>query len=546
MRADQPTGPAPRAEGRDIVGTLGTDGGLFGTAAADLPAADGPDNADANATAVHGPTARIDDSTVAWAPRTIHSSHLTDATTARTADALVLRHTEGRDELLSGISGAVPVYVADDASTARFATHLSALTTQRPVQADWDAWADVLAVGAPLGGRTTVHGVRRLRPWESVTVEDGTVRFQRERWPWLDVEADASVRIEDVADALRHEMRILADDHRFVSTLSGGWDSRILAAYACEAAAPTASPRAFTTSSDTGIILEELVAAQVAHRLGIEHEIVVPRVDRFEHDIRAFVQAVDHQTSYHVWLVPLLQRIAGLDGLVLDGLGGGLMLGGDFTGGDDRSSRIAGLMKYLRGAEQVLRPEAARGVGERTRAAFDAFDADWPEVADHPFEATFTAYLNRTLPGISQSPYGLVARDHPVATPFLADEVARAALRIPAAAHAGGALYPRLTALLDPQLAALPTAQSRVPWPRPHPRRITAIESVDVLRRLVTTGPAAALLADGLAEQDTDHWTRLLSRTGTQHLLRSLAMLNLWCEAHADRLTGPGVEELLA
>ena len=38
----------------------------------------------------------------------------------------------------------------------------------------------------------------------------------------------------------------------------------------------------------------------------------------------------------------------------------------------------------------------------------------------------------------------------------------------------------------------------------------------------------------------------LLSRTGPQHLLRSLAMLNLWCEAHADRLTGPGVEELLA
>jgi hypothetical protein len=247
-----------------------------------------------------------------------------------------------------------------------------------------------------------------------------------------------------------------------------------------------------------------------------------------------------------VWLVPLLQRIAGLDGLVLDGLGGGLMLGGDFTGGDDRGSRIAGLMKYLRGAEQVLRPEAVRGVGERTRAAFDAFDADWPEVADHPFEATFTAYLNRTLPGISQSPYGLVARDHPVATPFLADGVARAALRIPAAAHAGGALYPRLTPLQDPQLAALPTAQSRVPWPRPHPRRITAVESVEVLRRLVTNGPAAALLADGLAEQDTDHWTRLLSRTGTQHLLRSLAMLNLWCETHADRLTGPGVEELLA
>ncbi|SMX93971.1 Asparagine synthase [Brevibacterium sp. Mu109] len=490
-----------------------------------------------------GPVARIDADTVAWAPRTIHSTHLISAESARRADALVVRRSEGRDELLSGVSGAVPVYVAADGGTARFATRLSSLTAQSPVQADWNAWADILAVGAPLGGKTTFQGIRRLQPWESVIADGGSVRFERARWPWLDIEPDESARIEDVADALTTEMRTLAADHRFISLLSGGWDSRILALYARHTA--KVPPRAFTTSSDTGIVLEELIAAQAADRMELDHEIVVPRVDRFASDIRAFVDAVDHQTSYHVWLVPLLERIAGADGLVLDGLGGGLMLGGDFTAGEDRSSRIAGLMKYLDGADQVLRPEAVRGIRERTRGAFDEFDEAWPEVADHPFEATLTAYLNRTLPGISQSPYGLVAKDHPVATPFLADEVARAALRIPAAAHADGTLYPQLTALLDPQLATMPTAQSMVPWPRPHPRRITADESVDVLRRLVTEGPAAALLVDGLAEEGTAHWRRLLSRTGTQHLLRSLAMMNLWFDAYKDRVSGTGVEELM-
>ena len=495
-------------------------------------------------TAADDGTARIDADTTAWAPRTLHAAHLQDAETARRADALVIRRGAERDELLGGISGAVPVYVAADGGSARFSSRLSALTASGPVRADWNAWADVLAVGAPLGGKTTFQGVRRLQPWESAIAEAGSVRFERARWPWLDVAPDASARIEDVADALTAVLGRLADDHSFLSLLSGGWDSRILALYAGRAAKTPL--RAFTTSSDTGIVLEELIASQVAHRLGIDHEIVVPRVDRFCSDVRAFVDAVDHQTSYHVWLVPLLERIAGTDGLVLDGLGGGLMLGGDFTAGDDRASRVAGLMKYLNGADQVLRPDVVRGIEERTRAAFDAFDVAWPEIADHPFEATFTAYLNRTLPGISQSPYGLVAQDHPVATPFLADEVARAALRIPAAAHAGGALYPQLTALLDPQLAAMPTAQSMVPWPRPHPRRITADESVDVLRRLVTEGPAAALLANGLAEDGTAHWRRLLSRTGTQHLLRSLAMLNLWFDAYGDRITGPGVEELMS
>lgn len=487
--------------------------------------------------------ARIDAHTTAWAPRTIHSSHLTDAESARRADALVIRRGEDRDELRSGVSGAVPVYVAVEGGSAQFSSRLSSLTADAPVRADWDGWAHVLAAGAPLNGRTTFQGIRRLQPWESVIAEGSSVRFERARWPWLDIEPDESARIADVADALTTEMRTLAADHRFISLLSGGWDSRILALYARHTAQE--APTAYTTSSDTGIVLEELIAAQVADRLELDHEIVVPRVDRFASDIRAFVDAVDHQTSYHVWLVPLLERIAGADGLVLDGLGGGLMLGGDFTAGEDRASRIAGLMKYLDGADQVLRPEAVRGIEERTRGAFDEFDEAWPEVADHPFEATFTAYLNRTLPGISQSPYGLVAKDHPVATPFLADEVARAALRIPAAAHADGALYPQLTALLDPQLATMPTAQSMVPWPRPHPRRITADESVDVLRRLVTEGPAAALLVDGLAEEGTAHWRRLLSRTGTQHLLRSLAMLNLWFDAYKDRVSGAGVEELM-
>ena len=270
---------------RDVVGTLGADG-------------------DHDAL-IHGPTVRLDASTLAWAPRTLHASHLQDADTARRADALVIRRARDGEELLSGISGAVPVYVADDGTSARFSSRLFALTAGAPVRADWDAWADVLAAGAPLGGKTTVAGVRRLRPWESVHVQDSTVRFERERWPWLDVQEDSTARIEDVADALTSTLTRLAEDHLLLSTLSGGWDSRILAAagaavsrvapaHAAGAHAASTPPVAITTSSDTGIVLEELVAAQVAHRLGLEHTIVVPRVDRFESDLRRFVDAVDH------------------------------------------------------------------------------------------------------------------------------------------------------------------------------------------------------------------------------------------------------------
>src|SRR5699024_2163109 len=131
----------------------------------------------------------------AWAPRTLHAAQRQYVETARRAGGRVIRRGGDRDELVSGISGAAPGYVADDGGSARFSSRLSDRTADGAVQADWDAWADVLAVGAPLGGKTTVQGVRRLQPWESVIAERGSIRFERARWPWLDVEPDASARI---------------------------------------------------------------------------------------------------------------------------------------------------------------------------------------------------------------------------------------------------------------------------------------------------------------------------------------------------------------
>lgn len=568
-----------------------------------------------SAPVVRGPASRIDPSALAWAPRALDASEVADPTTARLSDAVVVEQGEDRAAVMGGVSGAVPLFVAPDAAsgTLRYSSRLSGLVGRTGedgtrddraregsradgpgLRVDWDAWAHILSAGAPLGGRTTFAGIRRLRPWESAVVEraagpGGTDRVSLERgdWPWLRFGMDAEEtaakdrvgqdpasyasdaereRIEALGEALEAALGRLTAHHRPISFLSGGWDSRILAAYAKQVTGR--APEAWTTSSDTGIVLEELVAAQAARILGSRHRIVAPRVDRFEADLRAFARSVDHQTSYHVWLVPLVDALARAEepdaeagsaqarsasaappdadpGIVLDGLGGGLMVGGDFTAGGSRAARIAGLTKYLKGASQVLRPDVVAGLQERTDAALDEFDAEWPSVADHPFEATFTAYLNRTLPGIGLAPYGLVAERNPVATPFLDHRVAAAALAIPADRHAAGRLYPLLLERLDPRLARLSTAQELVPWPRPHPRRIAAPSSVAALRTLVTEGPARRLLAPGLAEAGPDRWRGLLLTTGPQHLLRSLAVLNLWLEDHGDDLTGPGVEELL-
>lgn len=237
--------------------------------------------------------------------------------------------------------------------------------------------------------------------------------------------------------------------------------------------------------------------------------------------------------------MPVQRDLQRSDGTALDGLGGGLFLGGTFSdpagSGPLVDRRFAQTTRYLTAAPAVLAPGVIEPIRERTRTGFDAVARP---LLDHPFGAAFTAYLNRTLPGISLAPYGLLAASTTVATPFLDDRVVSATLRFPAAQHQGGQLYPRVLARFDPAVARIPTAEDLAPWPRPHPRRIAAPEAAAYLRDLVLAEPVRPLVSDDLARADLNYWIRLLSTTGAQHLIRSLAVMSLWFSAHEPALGG--------
>ena len=482
---------------------------------------------------------------VSWSP-----SPMPDPVPATTADSLAREYDaasmvlrgDGTAALVTGISGAVPLYADLDGGAVHFASRLGALAVTRPdgrAAPDWDAWAHVIAAGGPLEGRTVFQGIRRLQPWERVTVDTaGTTRRSTPSWPWLEVDSRPDVAVgtglDAVRDALAEAVATQAGRGPLVSLLSGGWDSRILAAFAANAGADL---RARTTSSDTGHVLEELVATKVAARLGIEHAIVQGRWDEFGADLRRFADVVDYQTSFHVWAVPLARAVTGDGETVLDGLGGGIFVGGAFpdpaTAGAAVDDRFTRLTHYLDAAGDVLRPHVARQIRERTRASFRVVAEP---LADHPYGATFTAYLTRTLPGISLSPYGLFADGGPVATPFLADRVVRAALSIPRAHHADGRLYRPLLHAAAPSLADLPTAADLAPRHRRHLRRVSSVEAAAEVRALLTAGPVAELLAPELARADLDRWCTLLDRTKSQHLLRGLATLALWLDRYGERI----------
>lgn len=445
--------------------------------------------------------------------------------------------------LHTAVSGAVPLYL--DEHDAHFSSRLDPLVRTRTAapRPDWDAWAHVIAAGAPLEGRTTFAGIRRLGPWTRVTVGPaGEPHIATDGWPWLEIEAIPGTGLDALRDALADTVRSTAALGPLASLLSGGWDSRVLATLAARVDSGTS---AWTTSSDTGHALEELVAVQVADRLGLAHKIVPPRWDRFGDDLRHFAHAVEHQTSFHIWAVPLADALADTGATVLDGIGGGIFVGGAFP--DHGSAqplidqRFDRLTHYLDAAAAVLHPNVAAQVRDRTRASFERVAAP---LEDHPFGAAFTAYLCRTLPGISLSPFGLFADASPVAAPFVSDTVVRAALAIPLEEHAEGRLYPALLRLLHPELADLPTAADLAPPHRRRKRRVSSTDAAMAIRDLVIADPVRGLLAPRLAEAGLETWRRLLDRTKSQHLIRGLAMLALWLQRYTPDLDGPGPEVL--
>ncbi|GAB3194120.1 asparagine synthase-related protein [Nesterenkonia suensis] len=479
---------------------------------------------------------------------------------ARDADVagIVLEDT-GAMVLHSSISGVQPVYVEERAGAVYFATQLNLLvdTAEGPLVPDWTGWAQIIGIGAPLAGRTTVQTIRRLAPMEQVRLEPGREpQRHRASWPWEHVTPELGMAPEeltgDVLDALREQLRGAASGGAagadagggpLQPMLSGGRDSRLLAGLACENDDVEALT-AWTTSSDTGTTLEELTAARIAHRLGIRQRIVPGRHDAFPQDFKDYAEITGHQASFHVWLMPVARELARQPGTVLDGLGGGVFLGGGFPDSPEAlepgtsaqavlAARFTRLARYVEVADELLAPGVAESL---TAAGREDFTTVAEPLVDHPQGATLTAYLTRTLPGISMAPAAVLGGSRPTAVPIMSHQVVSQALRVEHEAKRDGVWYPDLLRRVRPELAQIPTAAD-LTTVRQHVRRGASLEAAAWYRGLVLDSPAAALLAPKLREGDVEVWRRQLLRTRGQHLIRGLALLALWLERHQDRLT---------
>ncbi len=482
----------------------------------------------------------------AWSHAPLPTTAAGDLDRARITEdaATIAQRPDGGIEVRTGISGAQGLYVHLDPDSGEVA--IASLPTAlvdadvAPSIADWDAWAEIIASGGGFGGRTPFRHVRRLQPTDALVIgAHGTPMIEPRAWEWFDEVPEGSATLDDIADALDHVVARIADRAPLHVLLSGGWDSRVLAALAARHD-PGAS--AWTTSKDAGTAWEELIARRVARELHLSHRIQQPDAAAFADDMVDYSRTVGYQTSYHVWLNHLVRGLQRRAGTVLDGLGGGVFFGGAFPPtfglGSAHERRFAQSIRYLRSAPGVLRPEVEEQLTERVRAGFD--EVTRPLVGHREVDA-LSAYLIRTLPGISLGPFGLVARYARTATPFLAHRVVRASAAIPAKDRRDRRLYPALLRRIAPTVADLPTAQEPPPRDRRRPQRGASVRTATAMRASLTAHAVGELLHPDLRHAEVKVWQRHLESKADQHVLRSLWMLALWLDRYRPSGEGPEV-----
>lgn len=441
-------------------------------------------------------------------------------------------------------SAAEPIYVGteDHDDTSPSASLFDIVdSTEAPLVPDWDAWAEILAFGAPLVGRTPFAGIRRLQPGESAVHDGSRWNISRGDWSWAAVDPEPGLKPEALTDEvigrLGDQLRSL--DGPANPMLSGGRDSRLLTAMVLKQRGAFRDGAdditAWTTSSDIGTSMEELVASKVATRLGVRQHIVAPRNYDFARDVSDYARTVEYMASFHIWLMPVARRLADTPGTIIDGLGGGVFLGGGFP--DDPGltatsssvakiveSRFSRLSRYLDAADEILAPGVGDDLRERAWADFEPVASDF---AGHANGATLTAYLTRTLPGISLAPSKVLGSAGPVVMPIVSEPVVTSALRVEHSAKLDGCWYSDLLARADRRLAGMATA-AELSKRRQHVRRGASCEAAEWYRDLIVGGPAVGILSDQMRSADIRHWQGQLARTKPQHLLRGLAMLTLW------------------
>jgi hypothetical protein len=458
---------------------------------------------------------------------------------------------EGRDRYVhSSVSGVAPIYYMEDGEATYFASRIDPLVQSAPagrrLTIDWEAWAGIFVMTAPLGNTTPFREIRRLPPFSTLKHRPGAGPRQRSvAWPWAEIDLDRKAGGgEALIDGLRETIAEIPAGP-LVCPLSGGWDSRLLLTLSTQRRDLELS--AWTLKSTHRGSDETPYAKKVAKRLKVPIT-QIPRGKSFWGDHEKVALRCDYQTTHHGWFMPLARRLREGSHSMLDGLAGGIFVKGHFVTGTmlelrTRRERLALLWDYLSNADSLSEVLSERTSNALVKLALRSFQREARALSDSPAQLSLTAYRTRTLRGISLAPTSILGAEATVLTPFTDDRVARAALGIAPERKLDGGLYREVLTAVNPAVGALPSTNDAAETPeQPTGNREIKRGALQGFGERLESSPLRGEVDPAVMKGK--RLRKTLDSSKSAHVIRALALMAMWQERYRDRLAEIRPEEL--
>lgn len=436
--------------------------------------------------------------------------------------------------LHNDLLGIQPLYWMQSGEGVMFSNWMGALTAMRgDLNEDDAAWTSTLLVGFAPIGRTVFREVSSLPPNSTLSVTGGKPQVISDP---LDIPVGTG---SDLIPAIRQALP--PPRQPAVYTLSGGWDSRLLASIASGRRLGRRI-ETWTTGKDDGAGIDLYLARPVARALRSDHYERLPGIDYWPASVDEALTRFEYSTWDHVWLAPLASAVRQRRRPVVDGLAGDVLLKGLFQDPEDdrKGSSVdarRGLWLKLGGRfsqnDVVWSDEALR----RFENAFEDFDSSIQGLRDQTTWQTLTVLVTRTARTIGLSPLRLFGPEVPIYLPFVTLPVLASALGPDVHPHRGSDFYRALISSISPKLGGLPSTNDEgIEAPEVH--RIGHLET-PALEKMVETirdqGPALELLGPGMrnaiAAGDPDALRGAMARYHSR-VLWSVHAYAAWRTAH--------------
>ena len=340
---------------------------------------------------------------------------------------------------------------------------------------------EYLVIGHPLGSKSLIRGVELLDPGSMLRYGKG--RLSVESYTSTALRPTQSISLLRAADMVAEFLRAKVDSYfqlhegTVASFLSGGWDSRLLAALFKEAGKLKIT---FTTQQQVRfqgqLISEKAIAEEVAQLLGVENRFVSPEY-RSPRSRARRAALLDYTTWFHDWAFSVTRELPMGRHLLADGLLGDILLRGLYVSEDlekskemgiDRTAELLsklylrGFNPYTRGLErwkEVLGPELTSGFASALRREIRG------ELEKAPAFDPITMFLvrNRSRRGISPLPMLIFGSKGEVLLPFCDPQFIALALSIPTGVRKDPGFYEALLERVAPGLGKIVSTNTQEP-----------------------------------------------------------------------------------